>query len=102
MDLRQVHAIVTDREVLSSLKLDIVARYLRERGWRERGARGTGRVWVRGGNGRSDALFLPNDPEFGDFAIRMGEVLTAIAEAEGRSQLAVLSDLLDAGEEEQG
>jgi hypothetical protein len=102
MDLRQVHAVVTDREVLASLKPSVVARYLRERGWSENGGRSTARVWVRGGNGRSDALVLPNDPEFGDFALRMGEVLTAIAEAEGRSQLAVLSDLLDAGEEVRG
>jgi hypothetical protein len=98
MDLRRVRAIVTDREVLASLDPEAVRCYLRRAGWTETGHRQTNTVWVRDSEGRRDALMLLHDRSFADYARRMGEVLALLAEVEDRSQLAVLSDLLEMGE----
>ena len=94
-DLRQVRAIVTDAGVLGRLEPAAVAAYLTRSGWirSSRGPR-TGSIWSRQlGAGRAAAVFLPNEQSAADFAVRMGELLTMLARAEDRSQLAVLVDL---------
>lgn len=99
LELRRVRAVVTDAEVLGRLHPTAVAAYLASAGWTRtsRGPR-TGTVWSRELDAvRAAAVFLPNDPTHADFAVRMGELLTTLARAEDRSQLAVLVDLHDAG-----
>jgi phage FluMu protein Com len=98
MDLRQVRAIVTDRKVLSSLDPAVVSRYLREKGWAVRGQRRTGTVWSRQAGDREVVIFLPCDRGFGDFTLRMSEVLCKLAKVEDRSQFAILVDQLEHGE----
>jgi hypothetical protein len=98
MDLRQVHAIVTDSKVLGSFDPDVVSRYLRETGWTEARERRTGVVWARQMNDGVATAFVPKDQDFADYPIRMTEVLAVLAVVEDRSQLAVLSDLLEQSE----
>jgi hypothetical protein len=98
MDLRQVRAIVTDSKVLSSLEPAVVGRYLGETGWAERHERRTGVVWTRQMSDGVATAFVPKDQDFADYPIRMTEVLAVLAVVEDRSQLAVLSDLLEQGE----
>jgi len=93
LDLRHVRAIVTDANVLAGLEPTAVAAYLQRTGWFQAHERETGIVWTRWIGEGAVKVFVPNDPTFADYAIRMGEVLAALARAEDRSQLAVLADL---------
>jgi hypothetical protein len=94
LDLRQVRAIVTDAEVLGRLDPAAVADYLARNRWSPSRGRRTGTVWSREIDAhRAAAVFLPDDPTYADFALRMGELLTMLARVEDRSQLAVLADL---------
>jgi hypothetical protein len=102
VDLRQVRAIVTDSKVLSGLKLEAVTAYLRRAGWSAVHEHRTSFVWtLRTGDGVADVL-VPKDEAYADYPIRMAELLSALAVVEGRSQLAVLADLLDGTEEAAG
>jgi hypothetical protein len=98
IDLRRVRAIVTDCEVLGSIELAAVSSYLRQVGWVQRGLRRTGSVWSRQTGGREFVVFLPDDRTYGDYALRMSEVLCELAKVEDRSQLGILADLLERGE----
>jgi hypothetical protein len=52
-------------------------------------------VWTREiDDQRATAVFLPSDPAYADFALRMGALLAALALVEDRSQLAILADLI--------
>jgi len=96
MDLRQVRAIVTDSQALSSLEPASVCGYLRRAGWTEAGERRTGSVWTLRLSDGVATVFVPNDSGFADYPIRMTEVLAALAVVEDRSQLAILADLVEA------
>jgi hypothetical protein len=100
LDLRNVRAIVTDADVLGRLEPDAVAGYLRRTGWTPEEWRRTGGLWAREfEGGRAAAVFLPDDQTHADYAIRMGALLTTLALAEDRSQLAILAELYEAGGE---
>ncbi|HXM55336.1 MAG TPA: hypothetical protein VOB72_08095, partial [Candidatus Dormibacteraeota bacterium] len=100
LDLRNVRAIVTDAEVLGRLEPDAVADYLARNGWIRSGGRKTGGVWSREiDSTRAAAVFLPDDPTYADYAVRMGELLAMLARVEDRSQLAVLAALIGTGEQ---
>ena len=70
-----------------------VATYLVRTGWRRTGERNAGTVWTRPRDGGVSHLFQPEDPASPDHALRIGEMLAALARVEDRSQLAVLADL---------
>jgi len=93
LDLLKVRAIVTDAEVLGRLDPAAVATYLANAGWMRARERATGAIWTRRLNDSVASVFLPNDPTYADFALRMGVLLSALAIVEDRSQLAVLADL---------
>ena len=93
LDLRSVRAIVTDADVLGRIDPAAVAAYLQRAGWFQAHERTGGAIWTRWVDDRGLKLLVPNDPTFGDYPIRMAEVLTALAITEDRSQLAVLADL---------
>jgi hypothetical protein len=98
LDLLNVRAIVTDADVLGRIDPAAVAAYLQRVGWFQAHERAGGAIWTRWADDRGLKLLVPNDPTFGDYAIRMAEVLTALALTEDRSQLAVLVDLYAAPE----
>jgi hypothetical protein len=93
LDLRDVRAIVTDADVLGRIDPAAVAACLQRTGWFQAHERANGVIWTRWLDDHAAKLFVPNDPTFGDYAIRMSEVLAALALSEDRSQLAVLVDL---------
>ncbi len=96
MDLRQIRAVVTDSRALSSLEPETVCDYLGRAGWTVSDARRTGVVWTQQLDDGVATVFVPNDRSYADYPIRMTELLTTLAVVEGRSQLAILADLLDA------
>ena len=100
LDLLQVRVIVTDAQVLGRLDPAAVAAYLTAGGWTRARERNTGSVWTRQLDDSGATLFLPDDPTYADFALRMGELLTTLAFVEDRSQLAVLVDLYKHGKED--
>lgn len=87
---------VQDASALQALKPLEVAAYLRAKGWhREAELDGRASLWLwRSANGEEADVTLPLDRKVGDFTLRMGELVRTLAEAEQRSQLDVLQDLL--------
>lgn len=88
-------AVVQDSATLRALKPLELTAYLRAKGWRqETDLAGKGSLWLlEGPNGEEFDVTLPAKRELGDYVLRMGEVLRALADAEGRSQLDVLRDI---------
>src|SRR5262249_26047399 len=84
--------------VLGSIEPTAVSSYLRQVGWVQRGQRRTGFVWSRQTGGREFVVFLPDDRTYGDYALRMSEVLCELGKVEDRSHIAILVDLLERGE----
>ena len=98
MDLRKVRATVTDREGLGSLDPAAVRRYLRQTGWHEVDVHDCGSTWRLAAGRTDDPEIDISNRRLGDHAARMAGLLFALSSVEDRSQLAVLSDLLDIGE----
>lgn len=84
-------AMIRDAATVEALRPLEVASYLRAAGWDKVDQKeGQYQVWLRG---KTEAL-LPLRLDVRDYALRMGDILRVLAETEGRSQLAVFSDLL--------
>jgi hypothetical protein len=86
---------VTDAGALRGLRpLEIVS-YLRAKGWRqEADLEGRGSLWLfNGPEGVESDVTLPARREFGDYALRIAEVLRALADVEGRSEMDVMRDI---------
>jgi hypothetical protein len=88
-------AIVTDVAVLSALRPPALLAYLRSRGWTpfERVEGAPLVEWFKDGASGHVEVGVPLHPEWRDYPRRVQEVLTAIADDEGRSQLDVIADL---------
>ena len=100
LDLRNVRVIVTDAEVLGRIEPAAVATYLQRGGWLRAHERANGAIWTRWLGDHAVKVFVPDDPVVADFALRVGALLGALAVAEDRSQLAVLTDLYASAEVE--
>ncbi len=86
---------IRDPGSLAVLRPLEVAAYLRASGWKQvESEEGRFSVWTRDDGYE---VLLPLQKEWRDYLLRMGDLLRTVAEAEGRSQLAVLSDLLVTG-----
>jgi hypothetical protein len=88
-------ALVTDQEVLSSLRtLDFVA-YLRSAGWRPLGVEDTDPLteWAKDTDRGYFELQVPRHQLWKDYARRMREALAILADEEGRSQLELVKDI---------
>jgi len=89
-----VKVIVTDTGALKTLEPLEMAAYLRAKGWRqEADLAGKGSLWLLQKDGSEFDVTLPARRELGDYALRMAEVLRAVADAEGRSQADVMRDV---------
>jgi hypothetical protein len=84
-------------EILQSLAPTAVATYLVRTGWVRMGERNSGTVWTRRLHDGGGHLFQPEEPTCPDYALRTHEMLAALAATEGRSELAILTDLCGAG-----
>ncbi len=90
---------ITDAAALSALRPLEVVSYLRSNGWRKAGEKpGNWSRWLRTDeDGEEFEVTVPLNPEFRDFAARMGDVLQVLSVFEERSQLPILRDLLVTG-----
>ena len=80
-------------EAVRHLRLPVVRAYLEQRGWvRGSDYRGTLAIFTKGAN-ELQQLLVPINPEFDDFAERMEDVISRVAENEGRTERSVLHDL---------
>ncbi|MBF0463655.1 MAG: hypothetical protein HQK88_01270 [Nitrospirae bacterium] len=81
-----------DKQTLLALKpLEIIA-YLRSKGWQQSKINtGKWTTWVKDGDFEA---ILPLNREFGDFALRMADILKTLEAVEERSQLEIVNDLL--------
>ncbi len=84
-------AAIQDSVVLSSLgPLELMA-YLRARGWKQEAEiSNKGSIWV---HDNDTDVVLPARRQFGDYALRVSEVLRTLSKAEDRSELEVLRDI---------
>jgi len=87
---------VPDAEALGRLTPTAAATYLVRTGWARTGERNAGTVWARRIDAGARHLFQPEDPTCTDYALRMVEMLAALAAAEDRSQRVILTDLCGA------
>ena len=85
-------------ETLSRLTPTAAASYLVRTGWVRMGERNAGTVWTRPLCSGVGHLFQPENPSCPDYALRMDEMLVALAAAEDRTVLAILTDLSDGGQ----
>src|SRR5262245_20334503 len=94
-----MNARITDPIVLSALRPPEVISYLRSSGWHKAGEQpGQWSRWLRGDqDGDEFEIAVPLNHQFRDFAVRMADVLGVLELFEGRSQLAILRDLLVTG-----
>ncbi|MFO7775161.1 MAG: hypothetical protein R6W89_05130 [Candidatus Hydrogenedentota bacterium] len=84
-------AMIRDAATVEALRPLEVASYLRATGWNKvEQKEGQYQVWLR----ENVEALLPLRLDVPDYALRMGDILRTLAEAEQRSQLAVFSDLL--------
>lgn len=90
---------IRDLEALSKLSLIDVRAYLASQGWQPQGRYGeVATIYQKTlSNGGVGEVLLPMRQELGDYAVRMGDVVTAVSELEQRSQLAVFNDLIKSG-----
>lgn len=89
------------RATLEQVSPQRLAAYLAKRGWRPERQLGTkGAIW------RSETsdlqLLVPSDPELGDYALRVRDVLTSLSETHGESPAFVLRDLNADGDDSIG
>ena len=80
-------------KMLGHLTPTSAATYLVRTGWTRMGERNSGTVWTRRLDDGISHLFQPEDPTREDYALRMGEMLAALAIAEDRSEVAILTEL---------
>jgi hypothetical protein len=88
-----MRAIISDSDTLRSLKPLELVQYLRAKGWQKDSELGTkATLWVRA-DGDADEIVLPKRRDFGDFDLRMSEVLKTLAKTEARSQFDIMRDV---------
>lgn len=94
-------AIVHDQETLSALVPSAVESYLQSHGWKQVSEQpDQWSVWtLQDPDGEDLEITLPLRSSIGDYALRMGDVLSVLSVAENRSQLEVLEDLQPSCEE---
>jgi hypothetical protein len=82
------------KESVDAVDPAALERYLRARGWRERAEASTGRIGVfRHPSLPEEEFLVPRERGFVDYALRVGEVLTALATVERRTTWQVLEAL---------
>lgn len=85
---------VLDERVLASIMPAQLIAYLRATGWTQRAeVAGVSEIWTRPDEENGRAARVPLQPQFADYAARVGDVLDSIEATEGRSQLSILHDL---------
>src|SRR5262245_39671441 len=90
---------IKDRDALSQLSLVDVRAYLTSQGWIAKGRYGSvATIYSKAvGSGHEFEILLPIREELRDYAVRMGDVVDTLSEAEGRTQLSVFADLIKSG-----
>jgi hypothetical protein len=88
---------IRDPQILKSLRPLELAAYLRSSGWHKVSEKSNiWANWVREiSSGEEIEVTLPLDPQLGDFALRMSDLLCSIEAVEERPQLEILDDLLE-------
>jgi hypothetical protein len=88
---------VNDIDALRALKPLEIAAYLRSKGWRQEADIQTkATLWLHSMDGDEEDVTLPSRSEFGDYALRIQEVLRTLSKVEQRSEIDILRDLLTA------
>ena len=86
---------IRDRDVLASLRPGDLLAYVRSMGWRQaEELRGQAILFEKGEGERSEEVIVPLLSESGDYALRVGEILSALEANERRSQEEILRDIL--------
>lgn len=88
-----IRAHVTDREALASRSPSELAMYLRARDWVVRDRDRNAVVWVKPAGDDEFEVLQPLDSGLRDYPSRVGDLLTVVAVAEGRSELEVFADI---------
>ncbi len=89
---------IRDIDALAKLPLRSLRAYLKCQGWKDEGQWGKrpASVFIFGREGRGWHIIVPHKDTAPDYPARMGDAVTALAEAEERSQLDVFYDISEA------
>lgn len=86
-----------DADTLRSLSPQEVASYLQAKGWiLDSTVAGMVETFSRETHGRQRRVILPLSREFADYALRLSELLDVVQDEEQRSQLSIVSDVVNA------
>ena len=87
-------ATIRDLETLRTIRPLEVVSYLRAHRWHQAEKLERGAFWVKEESGTSFEILLPFDATLRDFPNRIAEVLSTLEQAEKRSQLEIVEDLV--------
>ncbi|GJD18033.1 hypothetical protein RIVM261_029890 [Rivularia sp. IAM M-261] len=89
-------AIISDIDVLSHLQLLSLEAYLQKTGWQERNRiPNKVSIWTRASTSEDNLkIQLPVDQDFDDYSLRISEIINILENAENRSQLDIVGDLI--------
>lgn len=87
-------ATIRDLETLRTIRPLEVVSYLRAHRWQQAEKIERGAFWVKEEGGKNFEILLPLDATLRDFPNRIAEVLSTLEEAEKRSQLEIVEDLV--------
>ena len=90
-----MNVIIRDADAMRALLPEDVAQYLEATRWKQTALQpGRASIWERCVGGEEFEILLLLDRAIGDYALRMGELVTTLAVVEKRSQLEVYYDLI--------
>lgn len=89
-------AIISDIDILSHLQPLSLEAYLQKTGWQERNRiPNKVSIWTRAGTSEGNLkIQLPVDQDFDDYSLRISEIINILENAENRSQLDIVADLI--------
>lgn len=87
-------ATIRDLETLRTIRPLEVVSYLRAHRWHQAEKLERGAFWIKEESGTSFEILLPLDATLRDFPNRIAEVLSTLEQAEKRSQLEIVEDLV--------
>ncbi|MCU0499641.1 MAG: hypothetical protein MUF87_20005 [Anaerolineae bacterium] len=90
---------ITDVNTLKQISPDYVRRYLAKQGWSQiREWKDKATIWGHDEDQNLE-LIVPNHMQFADYALRISEILTTLAQHEQRLQTAIYAEMLNSDED---
>jgi hypothetical protein len=86
---------IRDPQLLGNLSPQEIASHLQQQGWESHHtiANGLAQIWRLNHDNQTQEILLPLDPKLDDFALRIADILTTLAEVENRTKEDILATI---------